>query len=412
MTVGVTADWQVRGIQPSGRSIRRPTTGMWQPMVSNREFFESPQAAAIYKHKLLKSYIPAWAGKVGSTAAANSVFVYDAYSGPGRYKNEQPGSPELLVDTAVAMANLRKVHTVFSEKDQAYCDRLEAMLEEKGVDAATYEVRRGPVDHHVDDVLRLVNDLPLFVFLDPFGLTISFDRVIHILKSRDNPSFLRAQQPKTELLMNFSYEAVRRIAGVIRSDKKYAAREGQIRALDKALGGAWWHDLARSEEEGWVEEVLTGFADRVIQVAECSYVTASVADSLEAQPVYELILFTHHMDGLWEMLRSMSMARKEWRQYLFDKQEKESGGQAEIRGLQFDDDEEAWIEDIASNIKTILQTNNSFMIEEKVDVVFGRTMGLARETHIRSALKKLAAEGVIDAVPKGKLQRAFVSLQH
>lgn len=85
-------------------------------MSSNKDFFLSPQAAAIYKHKLIKSYIPAWVGKVGSTSADNRLFVYDAYSGPGRYEDEQPGSPELLVDTAVAMAGLRTVYSVFSEK--------------------------------------------------------------------------------------------------------------------------------------------------------------------------------------------------------------------------------------------------------------------------------------------------------
>ena len=97
-------------------------------MSSNKNFFESPQAAAVYKHKLIKSYIPAWVGKVGSTSTDKRVVVYDAYSGPGRYEDDQPGSPELLVDTAVALGGLRSVFTVFSEKEDAYCDRLTARL--------------------------------------------------------------------------------------------------------------------------------------------------------------------------------------------------------------------------------------------------------------------------------------------
>jgi three-Cys-motif partner protein len=113
------------------------------------------------------------------------LVVYDAYSGPGRYEDAQPGSPELLVDTADAMATLRSVHSVFSEKDQDYCDRLEAMLADKGIDPLTYEVRRGPVENHVDEVLSKAGDLPLFVFLDPYGLTIPFERVVHVLTSRD-----------------------------------------------------------------------------------------------------------------------------------------------------------------------------------------------------------------------------------
>ena len=139
-------------------------------MTSNQSFFLSPQAAAVYKHELIKRYIPAWAGKVGSTSTGKRVVVYDAYSGPGRYEDEAPGSPEILVNTAVAMANLRSVFTVFSEKERGYCDRL------------------------------------LFVFLDPYGFTLPFDRMVSLLKGRDKSGhFSTLLQPKTEVLINFSF---------------------------------------------------------------------------------------------------------------------------------------------------------------------------------------------------------------
>lgn len=378
--------------------------------MSNKNFFESPQAAAIYKHKLIKSYIPAWVGKVGSTATDQRVVVYDAYSGPGRYEDEHPGSPELLVDTADAMANLRSVYSVFSEKDQDYCDRLIGMLAEKGVDPDTYEVRRGPVEDHVDTVLADAGDLPLFVFLDPYGLTIPFDRVVHVLKSRDKAGMYSSLlQPKTELLMNFSYEAVRRISGVVRSDKDYPAKQGQIDALNTALGGDWWQGLAREEPDGWVQQVLEGYANRVGQAAGYGYITAEVADSLEAQPVYELILFTRHMDGFWEMARSMSMARKEWRRWLVGEKEKATGGQVEFRGLEFDDDESAWVEEIAVNIEGILKDTTGFVIEKELGAVLGRTLGLARETHIRKSLKIVKEHGIVATVPTGKLQKAYIA---
>jgi three-Cys-motif partner protein len=379
-------------------------------MSSNKNFFESPQAAAVYKHRLIKSYIPAWAGKVGSTSTDKRVVVYDAYSGPGRYEDDQPGSPELLVDTADAMASLRSVFSVFSEKETGYCDRLRAMLEEKGIDSSTYEVRPGPVENHVDAVLADAGDLPLFVFLDPYGLTISFDRVVQVLKSRDKAGhYSKLLQPKTELLMNFSYEAVRRISGVVRSDNEYAAKQGQIESLNTALGGDWWQELACDEPEGWVEQVLVGYASRVAEAAGYGFITADVADSLEAQPVYELILFTRHRDGLWEMARSMSMARKEWRQWLVDAKAKTTGGQVELQGLEFDDNESAWVDEIAANIEVILGTEAGFVIEKKLSELLGRTLGLARETHIRQALNKIKDSNLIATVPKGKLQKAYIA---
>ncbi|GAW49670.1 MULTISPECIES: three-Cys-motif partner protein TcmP [unclassified Nocardioides] len=378
-------------------------------MSNNKNFFEAPQAAAVYKHKLIKSYIPAWAGKVGSTSEDKRVVVYDAYSGPGRYEDEQPGSPELLVDTADAMANLRSVFSVFSEKDQGYCDRLSELLVEKDIDTDTYEVRRGPVEDHIDTVLSNAGELPLFVFLDPYGLTIPFDRVVYVLKSRDKTGYSRLLQPKTELLMNFSFEAVRRISGVVRSTKDYAAKQGQIDALNNALGGDWWQDLARDEPEGWVMDVLEGYADRVASAAECGYITADVADSLQAQPVYELILFTRHTDGFWEMARSMSMARKEWREWLVAAKEEATGGQVEFRGLDFDDDESAWVAELADNMEAILRSVPGFTVENKLGEVLGRTLGLAREMHIRKALKILEERKVIAIAPKGKLQKAYIA---
>jgi hypothetical protein len=64
---------------------------------------------------------------------------------------------------------------------------------------------------------------------------------------------------------------------------------------------------------GLVDQVLTGYARRIAAAAHVGYITADVADSLEAQPVYELILFTAHPDELWKMVEAVSHARKAWR---------------------------------------------------------------------------------------------------
>ncbi len=378
-------------------------------MSNNKSFFLSPQAAAIYKHRLLKSYIPVWVGKVGSTSQGKRVILYDAYSGPGRYEDDQPGSPEILVDTAVAMAQLRSVHTVFSEKDAKYCARLRQMLEDKQVDPRTYDVLPGPIEQHIDSVLASAGELPLFVFLDPYGLTVSFDRVVHILKAREVRGRSARLQPRTELLLNFSYEAIRRISGVAKSDKEYRAKDAQLEALDSALGGAWWRQLAVDEAQGWVNQILLGYARRIAAAAGYGgFITVAVADSLEAEPVYELILFTRHPDGLWEMSEAMSFARRDWRQWLVDKRELAMGGQGQLRGLDFDDNEDAWVLEIADNIERLLGAADVLVIQERLGEVMGRTLGLAREKHIRSALKRLNGQGVVGEVPTGRLQRATV----
>jgi three-Cys-motif partner protein len=380
-------------------------------MVDNESFFEAPQAAAVYKHKLLKSYVPVWTGKVGSTSQGNRVVVYDAYSGPGRYDSQDPGSPELLVDTASALADKRTIHTVFSDKEPSYCAQLSTLLAEKGIDRRTYEVRQGPVEDHLDSVLGFAADLPLFVFLDPFGLTVPHYRLVHLMTARRKAGWPPALQPKTELLMNFSYEAVRRIAGVLRSPKDYPAKAAQIKTLDDALGGDWWHSIARSEDEGWTKQVLVGFANRLRSVADCGYITADVADSLTAQPVYELILFTRHRDGLWEMAEAMSYAHRDWRIWLKGQREASSGGQVELDfgGVEVDEDEVAWVAEIARNVEQILTTCSGFVINNRLGEVLGKSLGLARQKHLRKALRSLYTRGIISTEPKGDLKNFYTA---
>ena len=386
--------------------------GRWDPesVASNSTFFESPQAAAVYKLRLLRSYVPAWAGKVGSRAPGKRVFVYDAYSGPGRYDDQAPGSPELVVDLAIAMARLRSVHSIFSDKEPAYVARLQDLLIDKCVPPDTYEVRQGTVETHLDDVISRVGDAPLFVFLDPFGLTVPFDVVVQTLVARRKRGWSATLQPKTELLMNFSYDAVRRIAGVLRSDSDHAARDAQIAALDRALGGGWWHEIALAGGEEWVHEILVGFATRVVSAAGgFGFITADVADSLTAQPIYELVLFTAHPDGLWEMANAMSFARQDWREDLVKQEEDKNRGQLGMRAMEFDDDPSAWTKEIASNIRALLAERETVSVRGSLRAVLGKTLGLARETHLRAALKLLEGEGLVEPCSEGDLDAKLIT---
>jgi len=373
-------------------------------MTNNSTFFEAPQAAAIYKHHLLRRYIPAWAGKVGSSAPDRLVYVYDAYAGPGRYDNQAPGSPELVVDTAMAMAQLRTVHSVFSDKDSGYVDQLRQLFVEKGVSPDSYCVLRGSVEEHIEDVSAAVGDAPLFVFLDPFGLTVPFETVVQTLAGRRKPGWSPMSQPKTELLMNFSYEAVRRIAGVLRSNSTHGRRDAQLATLDRALGGDWWREIAIQSDDGWVHDILVEFATRVTKAAgRFDFITADVSDSITAQPVYELILFTAHQDGMWEMAQAMSLARKDWREYLVKQEEKKTSGQLVMRGMDFSDDPDAWVKEIVANIRALLAGRESVAVRRDFVTIYGKTLGFARERHLRKALKLLEGEGLVEACSGGKL---------
>ena len=76
----------------------------------------------------------------------------------------------------------------------------------------------------------------------------------------------------------------------------------------------------------------------------------------------QLILFTRHPDGLWKMMDEMSHARKHWRQWLVDRRAEANACQGEIRGLDWDDNEKAWVDEIASNIEGLLAQDGGFVI--------------------------------------------------
>jgi hypothetical protein len=101
------------------------------------------------------------------------------------------------------------------------------------------------------------------------------------------------------------------------------------------------------------------------------------------------------------MLNAMSITQRTWRDWLAEHQE-----QLAIEGLTFDD-EDAWVEHIAANMAAILDERGAFTVGSEQGRV-GRTLGLARETHITKALRLLKKHGQIPLVPTGSKQHARV----
>jgi hypothetical protein len=121
-------------------------------------------------------------------------------------------------------------------------------------------------------------------------------------------------------------------------------------------------------------------------------------EPLGRAPVYGLIFLTSYQGGLWVFNEALSNAMEEFR-----------GKALEFHGmLDLDlpsDRETEWIDEIATNVETYLAEHGSFTIGHHMKV-YGDTFGLAREKHVRGALKRLCAEGRIrtEVMDKGKLK--------
>lgn len=70
-------------------------------------------------------------------------------------------------------------------------------------------MHKGTVQEHLDEALKVADGVPLFAFIDPCGLGLTFDDIVKKIYGRPHVRY----GPGTEILVNFSADAVRRIGG-------------------------------------------------------------------------------------------------------------------------------------------------------------------------------------------------------
>jgi three-Cys-motif partner protein len=170
-------------------------------------FFDRRQAAAVLKHGVLERYLPVFIGKTGSQSLGKRVVYIDGYAGPGMYRDGTPGSPELALRTAIELAEMREAWCFFVERDRSSYETLRSHLERIGHDRWT--AYRGRVEDHMDEMLSKAVGLPLFAFLDPFGMVLPLDMLTGRMLARATGR--GGRRTPTEVLLNFSMWAVKEV---------------------------------------------------------------------------------------------------------------------------------------------------------------------------------------------------------
>ncbi len=198
-------------------------------------YWQGKALPSVFKHELLRRYIPPFGGMTSTQSQDRRVVYLDGYAGEGRYESGEPGSAEIALRVA-SYYRSRGLHlSCFIVEQQAKSfDRLQQVLRgytARGVDARAH---RGEVDDVLNDVVRRAAGVPLFLFLDPCGLCLPRDRLVDVL-ARQRPQ----RRPATELLMNFSMMAVRRLGGHVRSPR---GNEKSLERFDAVCGGPWWRE--------------------------------------------------------------------------------------------------------------------------------------------------------------------------
>lgn len=394
---------------PGRRS--RPTLGQGPlgggDTVDTQRFFGSKRAAAVLKHAILSGYVVPFASKTGSASIGNRVVIVDGYAGAGRYDDGSPGSPSLIAAAARKLRG-RTLECLFVEKDRGTYERLCDVLREEDGGQVEWEAWHGTVQEHLADLLRRADGVPLFLFLDPFGLGLPFDVLVEIFAGRPRGQYA----PATEVLFRFDANAIRRIRGALHADD-YPARAKQLEALDRAAGGTWWRDGEdmESSNEEYIDWFMTQLLKRVCRAAQCSGWITDVKQREDLQPAYYLVFLTRHQDGMEIFAEALSLAQEKWRRAVFD--EALAALQSNGQGMLLDPEElfkrdeqqlaEQLHERLESNVRDLLHEHERFVVRAQSDRVFAGVLGVARSKHLRQALKRLHHAGLTTSDSKGDL---------
>jgi len=404
--------------------VRRREQATGDAMTANDSFFQQKQAAAVLKHGILSRYVHVFASMTGVGSREGRVWFVDGYAGPGRYEPEDgaafgaPGSPLLAIKTAADLSvksSARDLRCIFIEVDETYADNLRAVLEAEAPHAVHYQVIQGEVETHLRSALALVASDPLLVFLDPFGTSLPFELLCEILRSR-------ASGEITEVLLNFNLLAVSRIGGLLEGEDGRCGRgtsDATLARVDQFLGGAWWRDVFRAAREGdapgeasrAAAAVADEFRKRVLASTGYLSMPVPIRRRPNHRPLFLLTLFYRHEAAPYQFAEAASGANEDWRRFnraldleedvernldtLFDRalctelsEREATEAEAAL--------EAQWIEIIESNIRELLTEHDEVPVASEVLNIFGRTLALAREKHLRKAWDNLTAAGLVE----------------
>lgn len=271
---------------------------------------------------------------------------------------------------------------LFRNKPRSYLllQKVVAEYAQRGVAAVC---THSDVEPGLQTVLKVADELPLFLFLDPCGLGLPYNALVKTLNARS-----RRRKP-TEVLLNFSMEAVRRISGHVTSPR---GNEATLRRLDDAVGGDWWRtffEARKRDPDGMVSEFMT----RLSRDADMTVTAFPVRRAPHHKPIYYLVFGTRSNHGVWAISDAAAKAADEWRARHTEDQN--------IEGTLFDIQQEVTLEqldtdaipDIAANIERLIRKHDQFKVLDYPTEILGSHIGEVRNAAVRKAIKLLNEHG-------------------
>ena len=356
------------------------------------EYWTERNLPSTFKHTLLDKYVPQFAGMTGSRSIEKRVVFLDGYAGRGRYEDGTSGSAERIM--IMAQRQFESVNLAwtcfFVEQDSESAAALSTVVAEYAAGGVDARAHRGNVEDILDEVVGSSSGLPLFLFLDPTGVGLPYGALVRLLTEKR-----REQWPPTEVLLNFSLEAVRRIGGHVRSPH---GNETTMHRLDLALNCDWWRGLftAGVTDEA-VQEVVARFTSSLGKDTGMNIVSVPVSRAPTHKPLYHLVFGTRSQHGLWAFGDSVARASQAWWDTLEEVEEEQDPDTlfsvTQTIRPKLESVEGEAVPAIADNLATILRDKASFKAVDETLRVFGSYYGQVRESTVRQAVKQLHAAG-------------------
>lgn len=257
----------------------------------------------------------------------------------------------------------------------------------------------GDIAEKFDEIISSATKLPLFIFLDPYGLGLPYDKLSHALSILRPPTG-RNSAP-TEILLNFSAEAVRRIGGLVPLIPSQSSK-ATLDRMDKTVGGEWWREFYKGKFDKELAEtkVVDGYTERLGKSGKMYMQAVPVRRDVGLRPVYYLVFGTRARHGTWTFADTVARSEAKWQNVL---EERKDSGQLSFEGFGVTAEErlasleEKAVKAIETNLLKILATQGEFMVGDYPAEVFGEYLGLVREQVVRKAIKSLFKQGHISS---------------
>jgi three-Cys-motif partner protein len=368
------------------------------PIGTDAGLLESPRPQSVYKHAILEQYVIRFATMTASRLNPKRSVLFDGFAGRGRFDTGEAGSAEHMMIAAQKAKTTTQIDLLLIEKNPQDYESLDAVADEYRSRGIRIDSYKGDCGDHIDDALQLAAGASLFVFLDPCGAVLPMDSIKAILRARGT-------WPRTEVLLNFSADLIRRAGGQL---QKGLLHLGGVAKADAVCGGEWWRDVAlrshaASGGQDWAsaaEDVAIEYAKHLTDGTGYGFVVAPVRRQIHHQPVYYLIFLTRAPHGFWVFGAAGAKARDKWIDFLGPEPDEREDMLWDTVADQLNREHSQAIAHITDNLRRLTADGQPKKVVDHVTEVYGDLYGEAKETAYTAAVRELVRAGEIEHVTK------------